>query len=46
LDRLEELLPRVERIEIPGASHITHEDNAPAYRAAVLSFLEKHRTTA
>lgn len=41
-DRLEELLPHNERIEIPGASHMMHEDNAPAYNAAVLSFLEKH----
>jgi pimeloyl-ACP methyl ester carboxylesterase len=43
IDRLEELLPRTERVEIPGASHIMHEDNAPAYNAAVLSFLERHR---
>ncbi len=42
-DRLEELLPQAERAEIPDASHIMHEDNAPAYNAAVLSFLEKHR---
>jgi pimeloyl-ACP methyl ester carboxylesterase len=39
LDRLEELLPRTERIEIGGASHIVHEDNTPTYNAAVLSFL-------
>lgn len=39
IDRLEELLPRAERVEIPGASHIMHEDNASAYNAAVLSFL-------
>jgi pimeloyl-ACP methyl ester carboxylesterase len=39
LDRLEELLPHVERVEIPGASHITHEDNPAVYRQAVLSFL-------
>ncbi len=38
-DRLQELLPNTRRIEIPGASHIMHEDNAPAYHAAVLSFL-------
>lgn len=41
LDRLHELMPRAERIEIPGASHIMHEDNAPAYNAAVLSFLSR-----
>ncbi|MGI9173950.1 MAG: alpha/beta fold hydrolase [Rhodothermales bacterium] len=42
-DRLEELLPETERAEIPGASHIMHEDNAPAYNAAVLAFTAKHR---
>ncbi len=39
-DRLEELLPRTEREQIPEASHIMHEDNAPAYNAAVRSFIE------
>lgn len=43
IDRLEELLPDSERIEIPGASHIIHEDNAPDYNAAVRSFLARHR---
>jgi pimeloyl-ACP methyl ester carboxylesterase len=41
-DRLQELLPRAERFEIPGASHMMHEDNARAYNRAVLSFLETH----
>ena len=41
-DRLEELLPNSERIQIRNASHIMHEDNAPAYNKAVLSFLSKH----
>lgn len=45
-DRLEELLPRTERAEIPEASHIMHEDNAPAYNAFVLSFIEHHRHAA
>ena len=45
-DRLEELLPQSERIEIPGASHIMHEDNPEAYNRAVLSFLAKHRQAA
>jgi pimeloyl-ACP methyl ester carboxylesterase len=40
-DRLEELLPRCTRIEIPEASHIVHEDNAPAFTAAVRSFVER-----
>jgi pimeloyl-ACP methyl ester carboxylesterase len=41
-DRLEELLFDSERVEIPGASHMMHEDNAPAYNAAVSAFLERH----
>jgi pimeloyl-ACP methyl ester carboxylesterase len=40
-DRLEELLPEVERIQIPEASHIMHEDNAAAYNGAVQSFLQR-----
>jgi pimeloyl-ACP methyl ester carboxylesterase len=42
-ERLEELLPNVERVEIEGASHILHEDNALAFNQAVKVFLEKHR---
>ncbi len=42
-DRLEELLPDAARIEIAGASHIMHEDNAAAYNASVLTFLGAHR---
>jgi pimeloyl-ACP methyl ester carboxylesterase len=38
-DRLEELLPHAERIEIPGASHSVHEDGASSWNAAVLAFL-------
>lgn len=45
-DRLEELLPYVERIEIERASHIMHEDNTLAYNQAVELFLEKHRQAA
>jgi pimeloyl-ACP methyl ester carboxylesterase len=45
-DRLEELLPRNERVEIPGASHMIHEDNATAHYRAVRSFLEEHRGVA
>ena len=41
-DRLEELLPHSERREISEASHIMHEDNAPAFNMAVLEFLEKN----
>ncbi len=39
LDRLEELLPHAERVEIRGASHIAHEDCVAAYDGAVRSFL-------
>jgi pimeloyl-ACP methyl ester carboxylesterase len=42
-DRLEELLPVVERTEIPGASHAMHEENAAAVNAAILGFLGRHR---
>jgi len=42
IDRLEELLPRCERSEIPDAPHTMHEANAPAFNAAVRSFFEKH----
>ncbi len=42
-DRLQELLPNSERVEINGASHIMHEDNASAYNAATLSFLKRQQ---
>jgi len=42
-DRLEELLPTVERVEIPGASHLMHEDNASAVNQAIVGFLGRHR---
>jgi pimeloyl-ACP methyl ester carboxylesterase len=42
-DRLEELLPIVERINIPEASHDMHEENAPAVNEAILGFLGRHR---
>lgn len=38
LDRLEELLPNAGRVEISGASHLMHEEDPAAYRAAVRSF--------
>jgi pimeloyl-ACP methyl ester carboxylesterase len=41
-DRVEELLPDVERVQIPGASHMMHEDNPEAYNRAVVQFLEQH----
>lgn len=42
-DRLEQLLPHTERLTIPDASHIIHEDNPAAYNAAVLSFCSASR---
>ena len=38
-DRLEELLPNVERLEIPQASHLMHEDNARAVNDAIVRHL-------
>jgi len=43
-DRLEELLPTVERIEIPDASHVMHEENAPAVNEAILGFLHRQQS--
>ena len=37
--RLGELLPDRRHIDIPEASHIVHEDNAPAFDQAVMTFL-------
>ncbi|GGZ14806.1 alpha/beta hydrolase [Streptomyces inusitatus] len=42
VDRLEELLPDSERIEILHASHLMHEENAPALNGAVLDFIGGH----
>jgi pimeloyl-ACP methyl ester carboxylesterase len=36
---LESILPNVERVVIPDASHLMHEDNTPAFNRAVLRFL-------
>lgn len=41
-DRLAELLPQVERIEICGASHVMHAQNAPDLNRALLAFLSRH----
>lgn len=43
LDRLEELLPNTERVQIPGASHIMHEDNTEVYNRNVMSFLTNYK---
>ena len=41
-DRLEELLPNTERVEISAASHVMHEENAPALNEAIVGFLGRH----
>jgi pimeloyl-ACP methyl ester carboxylesterase len=41
-DRLEELLPNTERVEIPAASHVMHEENAAAVNQAIVGFLGRH----
>ena len=43
VDRLEELLPDMERVEIPDASHLMHEDNAAVVNEVILGFLGRHR---
>jgi len=45
MDHLQALLSRAERIEVPDASHIMHEDNAAAYNQAVLSFLSRNQVS-
>ncbi len=41
-DRLAELLPNMERVEIPGASHMMHWQNRDATAQALLGFLDRH----
>ncbi len=41
--RLHRLLPNSELVEISGASHLMHEQNATAYNTAVMSFLDRNR---
>jgi pimeloyl-ACP methyl ester carboxylesterase len=41
-DGIHALLPHAERLEIPGASHILHEDNPEAFNAGVLRFVAGH----
>jgi hypothetical protein len=40
-NRLDELLPRSERIEIPAASHRMQEENPTATNEAILDFLDR-----
>lgn len=41
-DRLEELLPLAERLEIPDASHLMHDENPSAVNEAILAFVSRH----
>lgn len=43
-DGLQEVLPRCRRVDVPGASHLVHEDSAPAFGAAVREFLREAGT--
>ena len=38
-DHLETMLRNTQRSEIPGASHLMHEENPPAFNRVVLSFI-------
>jgi pimeloyl-ACP methyl ester carboxylesterase len=42
VDSLEELIPNVERVDIPDASHLLHEDNATGLNQAIRGFLGRH----
>lgn len=44
-DRLQELFPHAERVNIPDASHDAHVDNPSAVTGAILSFLKRHDAT-
>jgi pimeloyl-ACP methyl ester carboxylesterase len=41
-DRLQQLLPNAERVEIPAASHLMSEENPGAVNEAILGFLARH----
>ncbi len=42
-DALERQLPRAERLEMRGASHLAYDDDPAAFNAGVLAFLDRHR---
>jgi len=44
-DRVHDLLPQAECVEIPGASHDAHVDNPTAATEAILSFLNQQSTS-
>ena len=41
-DRLQQLLPNAERVEIAAASHLMNEENPGAVNEAILDFLARH----
>jgi len=41
-DRLEELIPEAQRVDIGNASHLMHEDNPRATNEAMLKFMARH----
>jgi pimeloyl-ACP methyl ester carboxylesterase len=41
-DRLQRALPRVERADIPNASHLVYEDDPEAFNRSVLEFLGRY----
>lgn len=42
IGKLEQLLPDAERVEIPNAAHLMHEENPEAFNTQLLSFLNQH----
>ncbi len=46
LERLEFLLPNVERLEVKGASHFMHEDDPATVNQAILDFLKRQNIDA
>ena len=42
IDEIEEVLPNVERAEIPSTSHVMHAGNPDFYNQTVLDFLSRH----
>jgi pimeloyl-ACP methyl ester carboxylesterase len=43
-DHLETILPNTERVRIPNASHLMHEDNGPIFNRVVLEFISAHES--
>jgi hypothetical protein len=41
-DKLEQLLPGVERVRIPDTSHLMYADDPDAFNRTALTFLQRH----